>query len=62
MSVILDPIPIRDAVKLSGLPDRTLRHYVATGRLAGVRKANRIHVSRSQILALIAPVPIGGRL
>jgi chromosome partitioning protein len=28
--------------------------------LAGVRKANRIHVSRSQILALIAPVPIGG--
>jgi len=58
--LIADPIPIREAVKISGLPDRTLRHYVATGRLAGVRRANRIHVSRGQVLALIAPVPIGG--
>lgn len=57
--MIIDPIPIREAARLTGLPDRTIRHYITTGRLTGVRKANKLHVSRSQIEAFVQPMAIG---
>lgn len=53
-------ITIADAAELLGVTDRSIRKWIAEGRLRGYRVGRHIRVDVADVYAFARPIPTGG--
>ena len=55
------PAPIQSTSKQYGVSEKTLRRYIAQGKITGYRFGPRmIRVDLDEVEALLQPIPAGG--